>query len=251
MFVRTEADISEANREAIRWPRINRTSRVERRSSRRRPSVRNERRRIGGLRQVRQKSLGALTLRFRNALKKGVEGIIEAGCVLIEAKKKLPRGHFTGWVVRELRFGSRKDGSREADLRKAEMLMLLARNEVIANPCHWHALPPSIRTLYELTQICSTQRLLKLIEKGKVHAGTTREEAIAFQPKSKRSSKLELKLPEQIATLVDVCIQLGQADCVLAHIRRRKRARDNLTVQMFEKVVRWVKPQLAKRTGGE
>jgi hypothetical protein len=31
--------------------------------------------------------------------------------------------------------------SREADLRKAEMLMFLARNEVISNPCHWHDFP--------------------------------------------------------------------------------------------------------------
>jgi hypothetical protein len=34
--------------------------------------------------------------------------------------------------VRELRFGARKDGSREVDLRNAEMLMFLARNEVIS-----------------------------------------------------------------------------------------------------------------------
>jgi hypothetical protein len=39
--------------------------------------------------------LTVLTQRFRNALKKSVAGIIEAGRVLIEAKKKLPRGQFT------------------------------------------------------------------------------------------------------------------------------------------------------------
>jgi hypothetical protein len=43
----------------------------------------------------------------------------------------------------ELRFGTRKVGVRDADIRKAEMLMFLARNEVISNPCHWHAFPPS------------------------------------------------------------------------------------------------------------
>jgi hypothetical protein len=94
-----------------------------------------------------QDRLSALTARFRNALKKSVEGIIEAGCVLIEAKSELDHGQFTDWVVGELRFGSRKDGTREADLRKAEMLMFLARNEVISNPCHWHAFPPSLCTL--------------------------------------------------------------------------------------------------------
>ena len=64
--------------------------------------------------------------------------------MLIEAKNELEHGQFIDWVVNDLRFGIRKDGSREADLRKAQMLMFLARNEVISNPCHWHAFPPSL-----------------------------------------------------------------------------------------------------------
>ena len=128
-----------------------------------------------------QHNLDVLTARFRNALKKGVEGIIEAGRVLIEAKNDIEHGQFTDWVVRELRFGVPKDGDREPDLRKAEMLMFLARNEVISNPCHWHAFPPSPRTLWELTQIRPKQRLLELIAQGKVNSGMTREEAIALR----------------------------------------------------------------------
>ena len=93
-------------------------------------------RRQGGLKN--QERLNVLTARFRNALKKSVEGIIEAGRVLIEAKNELEHGQFADWVVNDLRFGSRKDGSRSADLRKAEMLMFLARNEVISKSCHWH-----------------------------------------------------------------------------------------------------------------
>jgi hypothetical protein len=150
-----------------------------------------------------QDELKQLTQRFRNALKKSVAGIIEAGQVLIEAKDRIEHGKFTDWVDRELRFGGQpKAHSREANIRQAEMLMFLARHEVISNACHWHALPPSIRTLYELTQV-NNKRLLDLIERGKVHAGTTREEAIGFQPKSKRSSKPELKLEREIATLVN------------------------------------------------
>ena len=99
-------------------------------------------------------------------MKKSVEGIIEAGRVLIEAKNELEHGQFIDWVVNDLRFGIRKDGSRPADLRKAQMLMFLARNEVISNACHWHAFPPSPRTLWELTQIRPKQRLLELIAKG-------------------------------------------------------------------------------------
>jgi hypothetical protein len=40
--------------------------------------------------------------------------------------------------------------------------MFLARNEVISNPCHWHDFPPSLRTLWELTQavpICQAEPL--------------------------------------------------------------------------------------------
>src|ERR1700733_8016203 len=45
-------------------------------------------------RLTNQVNLGVLTARFRNALGKGVEGIIEAGRVLIEAKGKLKHGQF-------------------------------------------------------------------------------------------------------------------------------------------------------------
>jgi hypothetical protein len=108
----------------------------------------NRRRQSGSENQDR---LTILTTRFRNALKKSVEGIIEAGRVLIKAKNELEHGAFINWVVYDVRFGTR--GHREPDLRNAQMLMFLARNEVISNACHWHAFPPSPRTLWELTQI--------------------------------------------------------------------------------------------------
>jgi hypothetical protein len=37
------------------------------------------------------------------------------------------------------------------------MVPALARNEVISNPCHWHAFPPSPRTLWELPQRSSAK----------------------------------------------------------------------------------------------
>jgi hypothetical protein len=131
-----------------------------------------------------QRKLSIFTTRFQNALKKSVEGIIEAGRVLIEAKNELEHGQFIDWVVRELRFGTRKDGSRPADLRKAQILMFLARNEVISNANHWYAFPPSWRTLWELTQRRPKQRLLELIANGTINAGMTREEAVALRHKT-------------------------------------------------------------------
>jgi hypothetical protein len=61
-----------------------------------------------------QNDLSKLTSRFRDALRKGVEGIIEAGRVLIEAKSKLKHGQFTEWVVRELRLGEGRDREEES-----------------------------------------------------------------------------------------------------------------------------------------
>lgn len=131
-------------------------------------------------RQTRDK-LSGLTARFQSALKKSVEGIIEAGRVLIEAKSELDHGQFIDWVVNELRFGTRKVGVRDADIRKAEMLMFLARHEVISKSCHWHDFPPSPRTLWELTQLRPKQRLLELIANGTINSGMTREEAVALR----------------------------------------------------------------------
>jgi hypothetical protein len=123
---------------------------------------------------------------------------------------------------------------------------------VISKPCHWHALPSSIRTLYELTKIHPEQKLVRLIEKGKVYAGLTREEAIALQQKTTRLSKPELgKLKASLATLLDVCLLFEKADRLQAYIRGLKRVRDDVTVQMFEQAVRSVRPELAKKTGDE
>jgi hypothetical protein len=198
-----------------------------------------------------REKLRVLTARFRNALKKSVEGIIEAGRVLIEAKNELEHGQFTDWVVRELRFGSRKDGSREADLRKAEMLMFLARNEVISNPCHWHAFPPSPRTLWELTQIRPKQRLLELIANGTINSGMTREDAVALRHKMSQERSPAPKLKREIAALLEVCILLGGGDGVLAHIRDLKDVSSVPPAKEIDRAARWVKRKLAERRQSE
>jgi hypothetical protein len=193
--------------------------------------------------------LSELTERFRNALKKSVEGIVAAGQVLIQAKSELEHGQFTDWVVNDLRFGTRKPGVRDADIRKAELLMFLARNEVISNPCHWHDFPPSPRTLWELTQIRPKQRLLDLIADGTINPSMTREEAIALRSGATREQPTAptLKLKREIAALVDVCIFLGGGDGVLAHIREATDLQHVPAPAEFERAVRWVKRRLANR----
>lgn len=197
--------------------------------------------------------LNVLTARFKKAYQKGVEGIIEAGHVLIEAKEgkeKLPHGQFTDWVVNHLKMGERKPGKPEANIRKAEMLMHLARHEVISKSCHWHALPPSPRTLWELTQIRPPQRLIDLINKGKINFGITREEAVQLRGGKRKAKSPKPMLKKDLAALVDACIQLSGTDVVLAHIRGLNRPR-KVTVQMFDEAVRWAKAELARRQGAE
>ncbi len=104
-------------------------------------------------------------------------------------------------------------------MHAAEMLMFLARNEVISNPCHWHDFPPSPRTLWELTQIHPKQRLLDLIASGKINPGMTREEAVALRHRTSQERSQAPKLKREIAALLEVCIILGGGDGVLAHIR--------------------------------
>jgi hypothetical protein len=214
----------------VDWPTSRKTS------NRRRPSNR-----------ASQGRINVLTARFRNALKKSVEGIIEAGRVLIEAKNELEHGQFIDWVVNDLRFGIRKDGSRPADLRKAQMLMFLARNEVISNACHWHAFPPSSRTLWELTQVRPKQRLTELIANGAVNSGMTREEAVALRHKTSQDRSPTPKLKREIAALLEVCIILGGGDGVLAHIRDLKDVDSLPPAKEFDRAARWARQKLAER----
>jgi hypothetical protein len=215
-----------------------------------RPERKTSTRRYQNGRQTQSK-LSALTAQFRNALKKSVEGIVEAGLVLIQAKSELEHGQFTDWVVNELRFGTRKTGVRDADIRKAELLMFLARNKVISNPCHWHDFPPSPRTLWELTQIRPKQRLLDLIADGTINPSMTREEAIALRHKASQGRSPTPKLRREIAALLEVCIILGGGDGVLAHIRDLNDVSNVPPPKEFDRAARWVKRKMAERRRSE
>jgi hypothetical protein len=74
---------------------------------------------------------------------RGVENILTAGRLLIEAKTKLLPGTFQEMIKTKLPFSP----------RTAQMLMCIAEHPVISNANHGSHLPPSWRTLYELTKI--------------------------------------------------------------------------------------------------
>lgn len=83
-----------------------------------------------------------------------VENIIERGRVLVEMKDELDHSAFEATVKKHF------------DLSTARMYRIVAEHSLISNHCHINALPPSIRTLYELTKLPND------ILKAKVNDGT-------------------------------------------------------------------------------
>jgi hypothetical protein len=80
--------------------------------------------------------------RIQSALSKTVEGILEAGRALIEAKAELHHGSFEHLVKERCPFST----------RTARMLMAIASHQVLSNRNHGSDLPASWRTLYELSK---------------------------------------------------------------------------------------------------
>jgi hypothetical protein len=104
-------------------------------------------------------------------LQKGVEGFIEAGEGFLQAKHELPHGEYEAMVRDDLRM----------DPSTARRFAAIASHPVISNRAHGHALPPSWRTLYELTKLPQTLLLTKIGE-GAVHPGMERKDARALLP---------------------------------------------------------------------
>lgn len=109
-------------------------------------------------------------------MRKSVEGIFQAGGVLIEGKAQLVHGEFIDWVTNDLKLGEGKVG-----MRKAQMLMNIARHPILSKANQWFAFPPSWRTIHEISLIRPKSRLLAFIANGKINSGMTREEVIALR----------------------------------------------------------------------
>lgn len=102
-----------------------------------------------------------------------------------------------------------------------------------------------------------TKQLLELIANGTINSGMTREDAIALRWSRKQSSlpnssskpvegRLPIpKLKPELATLVDVSIEQGGPDVVLAYIRGLKRPR-KVSIEEFEQAARRVAQRMVK-----
>ena len=123
---------------------------------------------------------------------KATGSIIETGALLLEAKDKVEHGEFEEMIERELPFGP----------RAARMLMDIARNPILSDRTHGSVLPPSWRTLYELTRVPADVLIAK-IEDHSINPGMERKDVAAItgarHPKTKlrRRSKADERIIEQ------------------------------------------------------
>jgi hypothetical protein len=94
-----------------------------------------------------------------------IAACIQIGRELIAAKRELAHGEFQKMVERDLPFGP----------RTARRLMAIARDDRLTNPNIMPALPPSWRTLYELTRL-DIDHFDDLLSRGVIHPVMQRKE---------------------------------------------------------------------------
>lgn len=106
------------------------------------------------------------------AWRTSVEGILHTGRLLIAAKAdpKLPHGQFEAMIEHDLPFQP----------STARRLMIVARNRLLADRAHGHVLPPSWRTLYELTRL-PVEQLDRRLTAGDITPELERHTVIAWR----------------------------------------------------------------------
>jgi hypothetical protein len=105
--------------------------------------------------------------RIKAAWQKSVDGIFETGRLLIAAKAKLPHGQFEAMVRNELPFGE----------RTAQCLMAIAKDARLRRAHHGSLLPPSWRTLDELTRL-SDEQFDAAVANGTINPEMTRGDVV-------------------------------------------------------------------------
>jgi N6-adenosine-specific RNA methylase IME4 len=116
--------------------------------------------------------------RIAAAWQKSVEGVIEVGRLLTEAKAALDHGAFTEMIERDLPFKA----------RTAQRLMAIAADERLSNPTHVSLLPPHWGTLYELTKLSNEQFEAK-IASGAIHPEMERRDVVKVDARERRAER--------------------------------------------------------------
>lgn len=103
--------------------------------------------------------------RIRAEWRKSLEGILEAGRILIEAERELGKTRYLNMVQFQLPF-SRATASK---------LRIIAGDKRIASCSFTNSLPPSWDSLYQLTHL-KDEVFYQAITDGRIHAGITQKE---------------------------------------------------------------------------
>ena len=132
--------------------------------------------------------------KIKAAMRRSVEGFIEVGRQLLEAKEKLAHGQFEPMVNDDLKM-TRQTASR---------LMKIAKHPVISNGTHVHHLPPAWGTLYELTKV-PTPRLEAKLKDGTINPQMERADVKELLPAQRSTKKKKYETdddPEEETTAV-------------------------------------------------
>src|SRR5262245_20538666 len=103
--------------------------------------------------------------RISASVKKAVEGILETGRLLIEAKDHLRHGDFTKMIESQLPFGP----------RMAQKYMKIATHKVLSDPKHASLLPPAVDTLDAMARL-DKPLLLEKINDGSINPKLMRKD---------------------------------------------------------------------------
>jgi N6-adenosine-specific RNA methylase IME4 len=136
-------------------------------------------------------TVGVWADRIIAAWRKSVEGVIEIGRLLKEAKDALGHGPFTEMIERDLPFKA----------RTAQRLMAIAADERLSNPTHVSLLPPHWGTLYELTKLTDDEFEAK-IAGGQIHPELERRDVVMASIRERRVER-EARLGAFQAALPD------------------------------------------------
>ena len=103
---------------------------------------------------------------IKTAWKEATEAFLQVGNLLIQSESELDHGEFLEMIENDLPFSS----------RTSQMLMVIANDKRLSNTNHGSYLPPSWRTLYELTKLDDVS-FKKSIRDGTIHPDMLRKEA--------------------------------------------------------------------------
>jgi hypothetical protein len=129
---------------------------------------------------------------------KAVESIVETGLRLIQAKENVEHGEWLK-IFEE---------NKPFSVNTAQRLMIVAKNNILANAAHAQHLPPSWYTLYELS-IIPEHQLLKMIQDGKIHSELTRSEAEALKGYEEKMEALRVIIIHSCES----AISMAPCDC--------------------------------------